>query len=224
VKRTIITLLTAMALALFGWALLFAGRGTFSVVSPSMAPTFEPEDVLVIEPDSEVHRGDAIVFEQQWDRSPGQQPTWLLRVIGVPGDVVGCCTDSGSLSINGTDHPGLDPVDDQFEARVQPGQVFLVGDNREGAHDSRVHLSENGGGAPASSVRGKVVGTVWPLWNWSISSRSPYSEMAGNVPAQVPWRFIAGSLFLALVAIMTLWLLTTQLGSWWREHRSLTPG
>jgi signal peptidase I len=49
---------------------------------------------------------------------------------------------------------------DQGPYVVQPGEVFVLGDNRNRSHDSRMWNGGVGGGVPASSVRGVPI-AVW---------------------------------------------------------------
>ena len=51
-----------------------------------------------------------------------------------------------------------------FDVKVQPGYVWVQGDNRSNSADSRVHLGDPGGGqVPVDDVVGKVFAVVWPL-------------------------------------------------------------
>ena len=50
-----------------------------------------------------------------------------------------------------------------FDVKVEPGYVWVQGDNRSNSADSRVHLGDPGGGqVPVDDVVGKVFALVWP--------------------------------------------------------------
>ena len=94
----------------------------------------------------------------------------VKRVIGVGGDEVVCCDPEGRISVNGTplaERPylavGEKPSIVDFDVRVKPGYVWVMGDNRSGSADSRAHLGDPGGGqVPVDDVVGKVFAVVWP--------------------------------------------------------------
>lgn len=80
---------------------------------------------------------------------------------------------------------GPGPLDDRPEVAVPPGHLFLLGDARDGARDSR--LSPNVGGAglvPLDAVEGRAL-----LVLWSAAGASPWdprgwrpSRLLGGVP------------------------------------------
>jgi signal peptidase I len=122
-------------------------------------------------------RGDIVVYE-----GPGVHPPadFVHRVVAAAGDEVRI--DQGALTVNGkapattatgrndcdgmrvfeedlgTRHPiALDPdaVHSDFRMRVPPDTVFVMGDNRDNAHDSR-----HKGAVPLDHIRGRL----WRRW------------------------------------------------------------
>jgi signal peptidase I len=95
----------------------------------------------------------------------------VKRVIGVGGDEVVCCDKRGRITVNGVPlneksylAAGEKPSLIDFDVKVQPGYIWVQGDNRSNSADSRVHLGDPGGGQiPVEDVTGKVFMVVWPL-------------------------------------------------------------
>ena len=159
----------------------------FFIPSGSMVPTLEVGDrVLVVKVPywfGDPARGDIVVFEKT-DRSGGSQPDrgvvggafdWLgeglgfqppenpdyiKRVIGVPGDVV--WAKQGKVFVNGTPivEPYLTQSTGNFsKTNVPKGKLFVMGDNRGNSLDSRAGL----GFVPIDHVVGKAFITIWPV-------------------------------------------------------------
>src|SRR5262245_8311833 len=97
---------------------------------------------------------------------PGEKD-FIKRVIGLPGDVVACCDVNGRVTVNGypLDEPyvvGNAPLIDEpngpkdCQSRrfgpvtVEPGQMFVMGDNRLVSRDSRCQ-----GQVPIDNVIGR---------------------------------------------------------------------
>ncbi len=103
----------------------------------------------------------------------GDEPTYLVkRVIGLPGDRV--VVKDGQMTVFNNEHPdGFDPDDlikdeprspifGDINEVVPEAQVFVVGDHRDGAHNS--HDSRTGlGTIPLYSVIGPVSLRTWPI-------------------------------------------------------------
>jgi signal peptidase I len=151
----------------------------FSIPSRSMERTLQVGDRILVDRVSyhlhAVRRGDVVVFDgtDTFGRiGTGTGETdYVKRVIGLPGDRVTCCDDRGRITVNGAAldersylNPGDVPSDLQFDVRVPPGRLWLMGDHRSDSLDSRSHLGDPGGGTvPVDDVVGRVVFVVWPL-------------------------------------------------------------
>lgn len=117
-------------------------------------------------------RGDIIVFYPP----NGSTEPYIKRIIGLPGDQV--AIKNNHVYINGqllhesyidepTTWPGI-LQSDQFT--VQPGHVFVLGDNRLNSTDSRYF-----GQVTMSSIVGRAWLTYWPLGSMHILSDPSYS-------------------------------------------------
>jgi signal peptidase I len=148
----------------------------------------------------EPERGDVVVFEDPggWLDAPaasgttnpvtraleifGLYPTGghlVKRVIGVGGDRVRCCDAKGRMVVNGVPlneqeylAAGQQPSMIDFDIKVEPGYIWVQGDNRSNSADSRVHLGDPGGGqVPVDDVVGKVFSVVWPISHGKLLHR-----------------------------------------------------
>lgn len=155
----------------------------------SMVPTLTAGDIVAVRKHAAVARGDVVVFELPCDPTreyvkrvvalAGQTVEVRCRVLFVDGkpqagdggpdfpDVLASdppgCSDSGTiprgrLEPSAPAPPPVDPCLPQRRYVVPAGTLFVVGDNRAGSHDSRAF-----GGVPASAIRGRVTGVIWPL-------------------------------------------------------------
>ncbi|MDX6341639.1 MAG: signal peptidase [Trebonia sp.] len=124
-----------------------------------MEPTVQPGDEMLADLGSAVRRGDVIVLRLP----PGfsaQIPTggdYVVRVIGLPGDQVACCESRGRVAVNYKAlnetylYPGDSPSTAPFSVTLGSGQLWVLGDHRSDAVDSRVW-----GPVPQSDVVGRV--------------------------------------------------------------------
>lgn len=131
------------------------------VQGESMQPSLADGDrLLVTKTYDDPQRGDVVVFNK------GQGPTYegalIKRVIAIPGDTVSL--DHGIATVNGVveDVTGL-TLDSGDLSSVSPtlvesGTVFVLGDNRPIALDSR-----DLGLVPVTTLRGKAVFLFAPI-------------------------------------------------------------
>jgi signal peptidase I len=177
-------ILMALALALLIKSTLLQA---FWIPTGSMEPTLVPGDrVIVAKIPYYLHdpqRGDIIVFEEPdpakepergvWGAvthwlgqglgfTPPDNPDYIKRVIGIPGDVVS--GKRGHVFVNGVQlsEPYLKGRTEPFkETTVPEGELFVMGDNRANSLDSRFGL----GFVPIDRVIGKAVFVIWPVGN-----------------------------------------------------------
>lgn len=172
---TLVVLILAVAIV-FG--LRVYNLNSYTIPSVSMQPGLQVGDRIEIDPQAydtaAPQRGDVVVFDGAGSFSPYESETSfkrirdsalsvlgitpeqhavVKRVIGVAGDTVECCDDSGRLVIN--DEPLEEPYvaeperpasSSPFKVEVPDNRVFLLGDNRYDSIDSRSLLGAPGGG------------------------------------------------------------------------------
>ncbi|HEY9439273.1 MAG TPA: signal peptidase I [Streptomyces sp.] len=192
----------------------------YTVPTESMTPTVHAGDRVLAQriDGADVRRGDVVVFT---DKAWGDVPM-VKRVVGTGGDKVACCDKDGLLTINGTpiEEPylrtevtspaagsqtkgsgGPASVKD-FTATVPEGQLFLLGDERTGSLDSRVHLKDPGqGSVPRSAVRARVDAVAWPLGGM-IERPSAFAALPGGISAPGPLPLQAGAVVTGLLLIL----------------------
>ncbi|WP_186526162.1 signal peptidase I [Leekyejoonella antrihumi] len=193
-RRWLIVVLVIVLLVVLVRGIFFE---TFTVPTGSMEPGLRPGDQIVVWKIGEdhVHRGEVIVFNAtdafglaagdssnavvRAIRSAGDaigirtdQTDYVKRVIGLPGDKIVVGHD-GVLTVNGhaVKEPylpaGMKASKVPLRVVVQPGCLFVMGDNRPASDDSRNHLGSPGGGCvPIGDVIGKVVLRYWPIGSW----------------------------------------------------------
>lgn len=165
--------IAAVVVGVLGLVLVLGGAagaryqyGGSVVSSDSMAPAYGPGDRVVYErvDGSEVRRGDVVLFTAP-DRY-GFDHLVMERVVGVGGDRVACCAGTGAdarVTVNGVplEEPYLEGGDANggapYEVRVPEGRLFLLGDSRGNARDSRAFLDDHDGTLPVSAIRGRVI-------------------------------------------------------------------
>jgi signal peptidase I len=183
----------------------FVGQ-MFLIPSVSMENTLQVDDRVVVEKLGAIKRGQVIVFSDpgNWltgtstarERSPigkalqfvGVLPNTstehlIKRAIGLSGDHVVCCDESGRLTVNGQtldetsyliagpNSSQVQPSAIKFDVTVPNDHVFVMGDNRDHSRDSRCHLNDvQAGGTKGQNafvsqdlVVGRAIAVVWPF-------------------------------------------------------------
>jgi signal peptidase I len=146
----------------------------FYIPSPSMYPTLKNGDRVLVNKLSyklhDVNRGDVVVFERPASEAESTIPDLIKRVIGLPGDSV--AFKEGHVFINGNQlsepylPAGVTTTSDfapnhcttDAPCLVPPGDVWVMGDNRNDSKDSRYF-----GPIPERSIVGRAFVIVWPL-------------------------------------------------------------
>jgi signal peptidase I len=138
------------------------------IPSESMQPGLQPQDrVLVFKLGHRLgrhpQRNDVVVFQTPAALvAAGYDPQAALikRVVAIPGDAVE--VQGGQLLRNGStirEPWAAEPMDYELpEVTVRPGEVLVLGDNRNASLDS--HLW---GPLPESDLIGTAIWRYWPL-------------------------------------------------------------
>ena len=109
----------------------------------------------------------------------------VRRVIAIGGDRVSCCDPGHRIEVNGRSvtEPYLNPrvpladAAIEFSALVPPGSVFVAGDNRSIANDSRTMANQPGGGAiPLSKVDSVIVAKGGLLWAETLKPTTAFTD------------------------------------------------
>jgi signal peptidase I len=157
VARRASNVLLALVLLVAGSVIGVLPVQLMRVYSDSMTPAIATGDLLLI---------------QRWGGSPDRRDVVVLpdpqtgerlvkRVVAVGGDRVGL--EDGVLVVDGEPvcEAAIDPalLDGVYfgPVEVPPGQVFVLGDNRDASIDSR-HF----GTIAVAEVEGQVLARVWP--------------------------------------------------------------
>ena len=169
------------------------GGPYFDVIEPSgaMAPTIQMGDWVTFNRDLTPRVGDVVYFHYA---AHGYQITTMSRVIGVPGDTVTCPAEQdntcSSVLVDG--QPLSDPYLESLTTQpfpaitVPPGDMFVLGDNRANANDSRYI-----GPVPLSGVEGVAVATHDQTGHpWAVSGAphhpAPNDQHLIDPPLPVP--------------------------------------
>lgn len=144
---------------------------TYKMSGPSMRPTINEGEYMVIDPAAALNRGDMIIFTVPVN----EQDLWVKRIIGLPGETVEL--KNGSVIINSVRLEESYLTDDMKQktlphgARdsfvIPDGGYFVLGDNRVMSTDSRscfVSARENqdciDGKIPFSVTKAEIKGVI----------------------------------------------------------------
>ncbi|MGW0998363.1 signal peptidase I [Streptomyces sp. NPDC002523] len=171
-----------------------AGYRTWHQQGGAMEPTYpEGSDVTVKSIDgSGVRRGDVVLFSA---RDWGADSVFMMRVIALGGDQV-VIDQPGRVKVNGKilRESYLFKSDPYFavpvEVTVPEGRLFLLGDHRVAARDSRAYLYENSGTIARSAVVGVAVDHASApspdrLWTWVGAGTAAVGLVAAAVTATI---------------------------------------
>ncbi len=135
----------------------------FYIPSGSMRPTLVENDKILVSKFAyrfhPLRRSDVIVFKAPPEAALDEKD-FIKRLIALPGDVVE--VRDGMVFINGQPlhepYIAEPPVYDMPPVTVEPGKVFVMGDNRNDSNDSHAW-----GQLDADRIRGKALVIFWPL-------------------------------------------------------------
>lgn len=162
-KRFAIDLLETLIMAVVLFVGINAVSARVRVDGYSMHPTLEDGEFMLVSKLSykfgDFHRGDIIVFH--FPLNPDEE--LVKRVIGLPGDRI--TVQGNQVYVNGQalNEPYIaQPPNYAGEWVVDPGYLFVLGDNRNNSNDSK-----DWGYLPQKNVVGKAVLIYWPppMWN-----------------------------------------------------------
>lgn len=147
-----------VCLLVFLYFLVFEGMRFFRVPSGSMEPTIYPGDYIVTLRQDSYARGDIVVLSD-----PEELSGYIVkRIVGLEGDTV--AVKGGALLLNGryASEPYLrEPMlYEMAPYEAPPGNVVVLGDDRNGSEDSHVWQSRS---LPKDSIVGKVRFVYLPL-------------------------------------------------------------
>lgn len=149
------------------------------VIHPSenMAPTIAVSQTVLVAKELRPQRGDVVYLNAKRD---GDTFATINRVIGLPGDAVSCpATPDGTCKAVVVSGQALNETWQTSktapfpQVTVPPGHVFVLGDNRDFAVDSRIY-----GPQPLDAIIGVVIARYT-----KTGDREP---LPGTPPHQLP--------------------------------------
>jgi len=171
-KHLLRDILVPIILAIAIFFLLHTLVPSFIVVSPSMVPSLQVKQRILISTVvyhfHEPERGDIITFYPHGNR---EAIPFIKRIIGLPGESVEI--KQGIVYIHKKDGNVL-PLDEPYikEAPSHPfkgdtipeNEYFVLGDNRNNSSDSRTGWTVN-----REDIIGKAWLSIWPPQEWGLA-------------------------------------------------------
>jgi signal peptidase I len=202
----LLMIVAASGIAAISW-IHHSGHG-YRESSVSMESTVRPGDTMLTAAGRGVRRGDVVILDVPPGTLAGIPAGGFVasRVIGQSGDRVSCCS-GGRVSVDGKPlgetyvYPGDQPSYKTFAVTLGPGQLWVLGDHRNLAADSRLWSP-----VPVSDVAGRVV-AVLDGGSAHVLRTPPAFVSAGLAPAdsRVPWLLWAlAAQFAALPVLVIL--------------------
>lgn len=138
---------------------------TFLVSDASMRPALNSGELVIVNKASYIiggpSRGDVVLFYDPNDLTK----QYLGRVVAIPGDTITIAPDAVMVDGKTLNEPYITVPDGASEnpkivpqLTLQPGQYFVLNDNRVASSDSRTF-----GAIPRNNIVGKAVLVFWPL-------------------------------------------------------------
>ena len=132
----------------------------YVVPTASMEKSIEVGDHILVNTRSEIRRGDLVAF--RYPKDP--RLTLMKRAIGLPGDRISLVDKQVFRNGQPLDEPYVQHIMPSIDARrdnlaevvVPPGEIFLLGDNRDVSLDSRYW-----GPVPMKNIVGRPVLVYW---------------------------------------------------------------
>ncbi len=141
--------------------------GRVRVENISMQPTQHLGEFILVNKLAyklgDYQRGDIVIFHHD--------PTedYIKRVIGLPGDTVDVRNEHVYINNQMIDEPYIAaPPRYSGTWTVPPGQIFVLGDNRNQSSDSH-----QWGFVPENTVVGRALVIYWPLQNLQVLNQVP---------------------------------------------------